>query len=175
MNAIREANRAHQRTSLFVLASMTAPGVSGPVKIRNISLCGALIEGAALPGTGQPLTLRRGELSVSGRIVWRSEDKAGVRFDDHVRVASWLPAASGGQQQVDRTFQELKAAPREAAPPAAAPGGTLPTGHLNALGVADALDSLADDLAGDQAVVAAHAAKLQALDMASQLLRKLAA
>ena len=175
MEAVREARRAHQRTSLFVLATLTAPSVSGPVKIRNISLCGALIEGAALPIPGEQLSLRRGELSVSGKIVWRLEGKAGVQFDTHVRVASWLPAGTGGQQEVDRTFHELKANPGLAVPPPAAPGRTLPTGHLSALGVADALDALADDLAEDAGVVAAHGSKLQALDIASQVLRKLAA
>lgn len=175
MNAVREARRAHQRTSLFVLATMTAPSVSGPVKIRNIALCGALIEGAALPEPGEQVSLRRGELSVSGKIVWRLDGKAGVQFDTQVKVASWLPAGSGGQQQVDRTFHELKENPGHAAPSPAAPGENLPTGHLNLLNVAEALDSLADALAEDSRVVAAHGSKLQALDIASQVLRKFAA
>ena len=32
---------------MFVLATMAAPTVSGPVKIRNMSVGGALIEGDA--------------------------------------------------------------------------------------------------------------------------------
>ena len=157
---------------MFVLATMAAPNLSGPVKIRNMSLGGALIEGQALPHIGEHLRLRRGELFVSGRIVWRQEGRAGLQFDHDVAVVEWLPAGTGGQQQVDRTFHELKATPSPPPPPAAR--AALPTGSLNVLEVAEALDALADDLAEDAGVVAAHASKLQALDMASQLLRRFA-
>lgn len=175
MDTVQEYERVHPRTSMFVLATMAAPTVSGPVKIRNMSLGGALIEGDALPPIGEQLRLHRGELTVCGRIVWRQGGKAGLCFDDQVDVGRWLPAGSGGQQQVDRTFQELKTSRIDSAPPAAAriePSPIIPEDLLN---VAEALDSLADALAGDASVVAAHFAKLQSLDMASQLLRRFAA
>ena len=71
MDTAEEKKRTHPRTSMFVLATIAAPTVSGPVKIRNMSVGGALIEGDALPRTGEHLRLRRGELTVCGRIVWR--------------------------------------------------------------------------------------------------------
>ena len=94
---------------MFVLATMAAASGSAPIKIRNMSQGGALLEGGALPPVGEHLSLRRGELVVSGHVVWRQQGKAGLSFDCAVEVMDWLPSGSGGQQRVDRTFQELKA------------------------------------------------------------------
>jgi hypothetical protein len=160
---------------MFVLASMDAPAVSGSIKIRNMSRHGALIEGDVLPGVGEHLRLRRGELTVSGRIVWRHAGKAGLRFEQDVEVSRWLPTAGGGQQQVDRAFRDLKAGTVEPAPLAAAQFRAAPAVRGDALKAAEALDALADALSEDAAVITNHASKLQSLDIASQLLRRLAA
>lgn len=160
---------------MFVLATMAAAAGSGPVKIRNMSSGGALLEGGTLPRIGEHLSLRRGALSVSGRIVWRNEGKAGLRFEHEVQVMDWLPAGSGGQQQVDRAFQDLKTSPSSAAPSPVARPEPSRIGSEDLLKVAEALDTLADALAADSRVVADHFAKLQTLDIASQLLRKVAA
>ncbi|MXP41227.1 hypothetical protein GRI75_06165 [Altererythrobacter soli] len=160
---------------MFVLATMSAPAVSGSVKIRNMSLHGALIEGDALPGVGESLRLRRGELTVAGRIVWRNAGRAGLRFEQDVEVSRWLPTGGSGQPQVDRTFHDLKSGTAEPAPQTAAEFKAPPAGPGDALKVADALDALADALSEDAGVVASHASRLQALDIASQLLRRFAA
>jgi hypothetical protein len=140
-----------------------------------MSLSGALIEGDALPGVGEHLRLRRGELIVSGRIVWRNAGKAGLRFEHDVEVSRWLPTAGGGQQQVDRAFHDLKSGASETAPVPAAQFKAPPTAREDALKAAEALDALADALSEDPAVVTNHGSKLQSLDIASQLLRRFAA
>lgn len=160
---------------MFVLATMNAPAVSGSIKIRNMSRSGALIEGDALPGVGEHLRLRRGELTVSGRIVWRQSGRAGLRFEQDVEVSRWLPTGGAGQQQVDRTFHDLKSGTAEPAPVPVARSKAPPTAEEDALKAAEALDALANALSDDAAVVANHASKLQSLDIASQLLRRLAA
>jgi hypothetical protein len=139
-----------------------------------MSLGGALIVGDALPRIGEQLRLHRGELAVCGRIVWRNEGKAGLCFEHEVEISRWLPAGSGGQQQVDRTFHELKTSPINPAPSAAARIEPSPISREDLLNVAEALDTLADALADDARVVADHSAKLQSLDMASQFLRRFA-
>ncbi len=159
---------------MFVLATMAAASASGPIKIRNMSLGGALIEGGTLPPIGEHLSLRRGELAISGRIVWRQSGKAGLSFDHAVEVMDWLPAGSGGQQRVDHAFHELKANSAPARPASSAPVEAAPIGRFDLLNLAQALDVLADSLAEDARIVAAHSAKLQALDAASQMLRRLA-
>jgi hypothetical protein len=165
--------RAYPRTSMFVLASMVAPSVSGPVKIRNMSPGGALIEGAALPHVGEHLSLGRGELSAAGTIVWCDGGRAGLRFDHYVEVGAWLPTG-GRQQQVDQTFHELKNGLTPTAPAPAASVGTAPIDKTDLLDAARALDALADALAEDAQVIASHSTRLQALDIASQLLRRCA-
>ena len=174
MNAEQTTARAHPRTSVFVLATMVTATVSGPIKIRNMSSGGALVEGEALPCVGERVCLRRGDLAAAGRIVWREAGKAGLRFDDDVQVMSWLPTGNGKQQLVDRTFAELKSNPISSASSAMTnvKSASIDGGEL--LDLASALDALADDLAGDTAVVANHLSKLQTLDIASQLLRKIA-
>lgn len=158
---------------MFVLASMAAASVSGPIKIRNMSPSGALIEGVALPHVGEHLSLGRGELSAAGTIVWREGGRAGLRFDHFVEVGAWLPAGSR-QQQVDQTFHELKNGLAPTAPQPPAPVGTSPVGKADLLEAASALDALADALAEDARVIAGHSTKLQALDVAAQLLRRCA-
>ena len=155
---------------MFVLASMTAQSVSCPVKIRNMSPDGALIESAALPSVGEHLSLRRGDLSAVGQVVWRQGGRAGLRFDHNVEVAAWLPAGSR-QQQVDQTFHELKNGLIEIAPSPAAPTGPSPFDKQDLLDAAQALDALADALAEDAIVIARHSTNLQVLDIAAQLLR----
>jgi hypothetical protein len=168
-----EMQRTHERTSMFVLASMAAGSASGPVKIRNMSQGGALIEGGALPRIGEHLSIRRGELIAAGQIVWCQEGKAGVRFDCEVDVMDWLPAGSRKQQQVEQAVHELKTGIAGiASAPAPRVTGNSPFDRQDLLDVAEALDALADVLAEDPRVIASHSTKLQALDIASQLLRR---
>lgn len=169
-----ENRRAYPRTSMFVLATMAAPSVSGPIKIRNMSQGGALLEGGTLPPIGECLSLRRGELAISGQIVWRQQGKAGLSFANAVEVTDWLPAGSGGQQRVDRTFHEIKAEPAPAPPASRAPARPAAIETSDLLKAAAGLDALADILAEDGRIIAAYASKLQVLDAASQMLRKCA-
>ncbi len=160
---------------MFVLATMHGATISGPIKIRNLSQGGALIEGAALPAIGEQVDLRRGQVSVSGKVVWCQGGRAGLQFDGRAIVAEWLPGGHTGQQQVDQTFQQLKSKAgtslSSTQPSALKP--TTPTA-LELKNLADAVCSLADDLAEDAAVVARHSSKLQVLDMAVQALRRYA-
>ena len=175
--------RAHPRTSMFVMATMSAPSASGPIRIRNMSLGGAMIEGAPLPPIGDPLHLRRGELAVTGYVVLCREGRAGMRFDCAVQVSDWLPSAAAcGQQRVDQTFQALKAeaagtaptAPVAPAAPPLAPARPAPVAPAELVRTAAAIDELADVLAEDMDVVMRHGGRLQVLDLAGQVLRRLA-
>lgn len=161
---------------MFVIATMSAITASGPIKIRNLSRHGALIEGAALPGLREHLKLRRGPLSVTGQIVRLHGNKAGIRFDGPIDVAHWLPSAHPGQLRVDDLFQWIRdesvacTGRRDAARPTA--GTATDPAQLRQLALD--LNSLADDLAGDASVVVRHGLRLQTLDVASQMLQRLA-
>jgi hypothetical protein len=158
---------------MFVLASMTAETVSGPVKIRNMSPDGALIEGAALPRLGEHLSIGRGELAATGRVIWCEGGKAGLRFDHHLDVAAWLPAG-GPQQQVDQAFCAIKNGLSNVVRLPVAPVGTSPVAKSDLVDAALAIEALADILADDAGVIASHSTRLQVLDIAAQLLRRCA-
>ena len=166
--------RSEPRTNMFVMASMSSSSVSGPVKIRNLSEHGALIESAQLPAVGEMLELRRGEILVSGRVVWRLDGKAGLQLDGPVTPTDWMPAGHAGQAAVDSTFQNLKTGVGTSPVSQAAPSTGQPSDPTMLRRTADSLDALADSLAEDSDVVARHASELQVLDIASQTLRKLA-
>lgn len=167
--------RADARMNMFVLATLAAASASGPVKIRNMSPGGAMVEAASLPSAGDTFELYRGASRVRGTVVWAIDGRADLRFDGRVDVAEWMPGGHVGQQRVDQVFQQAKA---EAS--ASLPSGPEPAAHDFALHpaqlrkLARAIEALGDDLAEDHAIVVKFATQLQALDLASQVLRKLA-
>jgi len=169
--------RAESRTNLYVMAVLSGPTVSGPVKVRNLSPGGALVEGAVLPAANERVCLRRGALVVSAQVVWCRGDKAGLRFDSHVFIEDWLPqgANRSGQGRVDEIVQHLKtgAAAQILAATKESGKDDLST-SIDLTKLAEELDALAEDLACDKIMVQRHLSRLQTLDIAAQTLRKLA-
>lgn len=169
-------NRREERVDLLVRANIHAQPGSGVVRLCNISPIGALIEGQNLPSVGHEVELRRGALAVPGRIVWRGDDQAGVSFFARTEVAEWFPDAPP-QASVDRAFQRILEEFREQPEPVKR---AIPVPLHNSFitvddmeRVAASLDELADSLADNPQVVMQFAEKLQTLDIAAQLLRKL--
>lgn len=163
------------RTNMLVMATISAGSGSAPVKIRDLSPDGALIEGGVLPHSGSTITLVRGDLAISGRVVWTQGGRAGLRFDALANVADWLPNAKTSQPQarIDAAVNEFRNAGETAPISFTEP----PSSRVNAeeiLRVKAMLGSLAEQLADDADVVSRHGSKLQALDLATQLLAKLA-
>jgi hypothetical protein len=167
--------RSEPRTNVAVMASMSAASASGPVMICNLSSRGSMIEGEPLPGVGERIELRRGEILVVGEVVWTDIRKAGIKFERRIKVSDWLPKSHSGQQAVDKLFQQLKSG--IAKPPLAQvkAASALPVAAGELEQAAESLEALADTLANDVGVVTRHATQLQVLDLATQLLRKVAA
>lgn len=161
------------RTNMFVMATVYAGTESAPVKIRNMSTRGALIEGGVIPAPASKVSLRRGALSIAGEIVWRNGSRAGLKFSSIASVAHWLPKGQAPQRQVDTIFQELKACGGPKAPLMAAWPVAVSTVEIN--DVKNLLEALAEELAEDADVVGRHASRLQSLDLATQILAKLVA
>lgn len=170
--------RHEQRTSLFVMATLHADSGSCPVKVRDLSSAGALIEGAVIPPEGMSVRLVRGALTVLGQIMWSRSGRAGLRFDASVAVTDWLPGGrtSLPQQRVDEIVQQVKSAasfnPELPSTQEVIEPKKVSTTELKQLG--DAIESLANDLAADPHVTIRHTEKLQILDVVAQTLRKLA-
>lgn len=155
-------------------ASVHSQPGSGVVRLCNMSPIGALIEGETLPLVGYEVELRRGALSVPGKIVWRSDNQAGVSFSQRTVVEDWFPDAQP-QISVDRAFQRIMDEMR-ARGPVRENQASLHSSYITADDmhrVAGALDDLADALSEDMDLVMRLSEELQTLDIAAQLLRKL--
>ena len=113
-------NRLHQRTHLFVVATLYWEKGSAPVHLRNMSLVGAQVEGPSLPEPGTEVIVRRGSLEARGLIAWKVERKGGVAFSGAVEVADWMSRLASPQDQVDRIVGDYrdKRQTLSAAPPA---------------------------------------------------------
>ena len=92
--------RRSRRASVMLVASLDLPDRSQPVKLRNLSEEGALVEGAGMVDEGCELLFRRNELQVPGRVVWVQGRFAGIAFAEpldrqvvlrHVPVAAARP------------------------------------------------------------------------------------
>jgi len=74
-------NRKARRSNVLMAASLELSGTSLPVKLRNLSADGALVEGDKLPVEGASILFRKGDLSVPGRVAWAKTRHAGISFD----------------------------------------------------------------------------------------------
>lgn len=159
------------------MATLYADSASSPVKLRDLSSQGGLIEGAVIPTPETIVRLVRGELSIIGEIVWSGAGRAGVRFNSVLSVADWFPGgrAIAPQQRVDKLVQLVKSTkkpPFRAHPEIEIQQSKISQRELKRLRVA--INSLAEDLVGDPEVVRRHAKKLQTLDEVAQVLARLA-
>ena len=73
--------RSMARTRLFLAATIRFDRVSAAIRLRDLSMSGARIEGMRLPGAGVAVQIARGALNCSGTVVWRDSKGCGVRFD----------------------------------------------------------------------------------------------
>jgi len=74
-------NRKSRRSNVLMAASLELSGMSLPVKLRNLSADGALVEGDKLPVEGASILFRKGDLSVPGRVAWAKTRHAGISFE----------------------------------------------------------------------------------------------
>ncbi len=176
------------RRNLLLAATIDAPGLHAPVRIRNLSESGAMLEGAVFPDIGASLSLRRAELSIGASVVWRTGSRCGVRLDGVATVADWVagkPAEPGpgrNQHYVDRVQAAVRAGtvyPDTQQPPA--PAGKMSEADLTArlaqelAYVKRLLEAVGDELTDDGLIVQKHARSLQDFDLACQILGHLAA
>jgi hypothetical protein len=170
--------RTASRASLYLAAALYCDGSSSPVKIRNISSAGVLIEGGVIPSVGSLVQLVRGGLIVHGLVAWSIEDRAGIKFSGTVDVQQWRAAPKNNEQQrVDDVVRLVKAGavPLPVTPlaysRATEDGPDSPADLSGDLRRALALlDGLGGVLAGDTDVVARHGVALQNLDIAMQVI-----
>jgi len=103
-------HRAQVRSNVFLAAALIAGARTIPVRLRNLSLRGALLEAPSLPSAGSKVRLVRGELSAEGEIAWQRDGIAGLRLSEDIDVAQWVQRIGHrGQQRVDEAIAALRA------------------------------------------------------------------
>lgn len=181
-------HRAARRTNLMLAAEIETNGRRAPVRIRNLSETGALIEGGALPEKGASLILHRGNFHIGATIAWSGGGRCGIHFDRPISLPEWtgkaLPPESGfrDQSRVDALQVEARSTPLvPPAPTATANPALSEEARLNLRArladelayVRRLLDSMGDELVGEPIVVAHHSRTLQSIDLAGQILAHL--
>ncbi len=73
-------NRRSRRSPVYLAAAVEIAGAPQPVKLRNLSEEGALIEGERLPLEGTTTFFERNELRLKSRVIWVQGRYAGIAF-----------------------------------------------------------------------------------------------
>lgn len=94
-------NRQNRRANVLMAATLEISGMALPVKLRNLSVDGALVEGDKLPVEGASILFRRGDIAVPGKVAWVKARKAGVSFVRQI-----------GEEQVLRNISVPKSRPK---------------------------------------------------------------
>lgn len=164
-------DRRAERVHLFLVATLYFGRASLPVRVRNLSASGALVEGASLPDAGTAVVLRRGALEVTGTAVWSQAGKAGLTFSGLVDVSGWLPVKEAkGQTRVDQIAFGLKHDGRAVgavAVPAFDDGRSIASVVADLVMLQAQLGQLGDRLMEDAVLLASHP-EIRFLDAAGQ-------
>lgn len=163
--------RIAPRTNMFIAAIMQVAGGTCPVRIRNMSRSGALVEAAVLPPPGSAVALVRSVYRVTGKVAWSKGGLCGVKLDSTVTVADWMATPENARQvRVDMMIAEIKGA-SAAAPIASA---SVPPPIVDLRGDIDRLhlilDAMGEELTSVPETLMRHAGVLQHLDIAGQML-----
>jgi hypothetical protein len=109
--------RVNTRSNVFLNATLYVGSRSFPVRVRNLSTGGALLDGANLPREGTAVRLRRGRLSAEGELVWQTHNLRGMRFTTEIDVYEWVQLKShAGQQRVDKAVAAIRRGERQREP-----------------------------------------------------------
>jgi len=98
-------NRKTRRSNVLMSASLELSGTSLPVKLRNLSADGALVEGDKLPIEGASLLFRKGDLSMPGTVAWVKGRQAGVSFAQKLHPDQLLRHVPAPRPRVTPSFR----------------------------------------------------------------------
>jgi hypothetical protein len=94
-----------RRSPVLLTATIHVVGVPVPVKLRNLSERGALIEGERLPLEGSSALFERSDLRIKSRVVWVEGRYAGVAFDTPLKTQDVLRNIPKPKAKVPQEFR----------------------------------------------------------------------
>jgi hypothetical protein len=162
---------------MFVAAVLRAGTEQVPVKVRNISSNGAMVDCPLALPPGTNVELVRGSLSAKGKVMWCSESRCGLRFVSDLLIKEWLsPLAKVEQERVNAIVSLVKSGGAQNALAEAQKLRTFNRSSEAELleGLSDViklLQSLEEDLSSSPQTLSRHGPKLQNLDIAIQMTR----
>lgn len=98
-------NRRERRANVLMAASLDVSGTAYPIKLRNLSSDGALVEGDKLPIEGTEVNFCRLELNQPAKVVWVRENRAGLSFKDALSPEAVLRHVPTPRPRVAQDFR----------------------------------------------------------------------
>jgi hypothetical protein len=178
-----EEARSTSRTNICLVAMLIVNARSMPVRIRNLSPSGALIDGTALPPAGAEVELSRGRGSLVGEVVWSENGRCGIRFADRITVADWLASGVGNHNQIriNNIVAEIPKGGSVASARQPTQSKPIDVGLLDqrladeVAYAARQLEVLKGDMAQEPLLLARHSVGMKTLDIVTEILDRVAA
>jgi len=98
-------NRKSRRSPVYLAASVEIAGAPQPVKLRNLSEEGALIEAERLPLEGTTTFFERNDLRLKSKVVWVQGRYAGIAFARKLRQEEVLRHVPQPRQVTQADFR----------------------------------------------------------------------
>jgi hypothetical protein len=166
--AAESDKRSQNRSNVFLTASLVSGAEQHPVRVRNLSARGALLDGRSLPPAGARIRLIRAGLSADGEVAWQAHGHAGIRFTGEINVDSWVRGIGhAGQLRVDKTVASLRRQPGQ--PLAEKSSNRLSLGQISR-----ELDAVCERLAASPELSVEVGEELLKIDVLSRALQQIA-
>lgn len=171
-------SRSSPRTTLLMRGLLLDSDKAYPVKIRNVSLSGALLEGAPEQTVGAQLILRRDEEDIPVVKVWSGANRTGVQFvlGDQIKISTKIPLSNcpkHGETTFDDDGQYLRDS--EKIRQTRISDNEIRKRLCEEIStISRSLELIGQELSGQTFVLVRHSSALQALDLAQQTLLRIA-
>jgi hypothetical protein len=175
------------RKNVMLAATVVVGTMSLPVRIRNLTDVGVMIDGEWCPRVGTAITLRRLEKSVAAKVIWNHGGRCGLSLDRPIAVDDWIAGAGStdrgagaGQSRVDLVQAAIRGGAifsAEALAPAPTPAAAPPVEQAVAAELARVkrmLDAVSDELTDDIDILMRHERAIQNFDIAAMIVAELA-
>ena len=158
--------RLDPRSNVFLTAVLCAERGACAVRIRNLSMHGALLEGNDLPPEGTLVEIKRGSLRAAGDIAWSRDQHCGVRVAATIDVGNWLERAGPiGQQRIDSAIADFRRAPTSSPSFAVLP---LEMKEARLCGLAAEILQVCEKMAGSPSLTIAVAEQILKIEAAAR-------